>query len=199
MDPQSNFFSLGGHSLLAIQCLSRLREELPVILSLSDFFENATVAQQAALVRNRLLSSPAQETAGSAQLRADSQSIPLRDRTLPCPLSPSQERIWFLEQLNPGVPVYNEAEAVRLRGELDVEVLEQALNVIVARHEILRTTIQASDGHRGYRPRELAVEARKDRPAPPAAGQREAEVARLLIDEPRQLYHLEAEPGIRAR
>ena len=50
-----------------------------------------------------------------------------------------------MEQLNAGVPVYNEAEAVRIRGELNVGVLEKALNVIVARHENLRTTIQAGD------------------------------------------------------
>ena len=56
VDLQSNFFSLGGHSLLAIQCLSQLREKLPVRISLSDFFENATVAQQAALIRRRLRS-----------------------------------------------------------------------------------------------------------------------------------------------
>ncbi|MGB9205185.1 MAG: AMP-binding protein, partial [Terriglobales bacterium] len=199
IDPQDNFFALGGQSLLAIQFLSRLREEIPVILSLSDFFENATVAQQAALVRNRLLSSPAQETAGSAQFAVDSQSIPLRDRTVPCPLTPSQDGIWFLEQLNPGMPVYNEPEAVRLKGELDVEVLEQALNVIIARHEILRTTIQASDG----RPSAIVheswpVKLKKIDLCHLPAGQREVELARLLIDEPRQLFRLEAEPGIRA-
>jgi amino acid adenylation domain-containing protein len=199
IDAQDNFFALGGQSLLAIQCLSRLREEIPVILSLSDFFENATVAQQAALVRNRLSSSPAQETAGSAQFRVDSQSIPLRDRTVPCPLSPSQEGIWFLEQLNPGVPVYNEPEAVRLKGELDVDVLEQALNAIIAGHEILRTTIQASDGrpvaivHESWPAKLTKIDLRHL-----PAGQREAELARLLIDEPRHLFCLEAEPGIRA-
>ena len=47
-----------------------------------------------------------------------------------------------MEQLNPGLPVYNESEAVRLRGELNVDAMEQALNAIVARHEMLRTTIQ---------------------------------------------------------
>ena len=199
IDPQDNFFALGGQSLLAIQCLSRLREELPVILSLSDFFENATVVQLAALVRNRLANSAAQETAGSTQSGVDSQSIPRRDRSVPCPLSLSQERIWFLEQLNPGVPVYNEAEAVRLNGELDVEVLEQALNAIIARHEILRTTIQASDG----RPVAIVheswpVQLKKIDLRHLPAGQREAELARLLVDEPRHLYRLEAEPGIRA-
>ena len=43
VERDSNFFSLGGHSLMAIQCLSRMRDKLPVVLSLSDFFENATV------------------------------------------------------------------------------------------------------------------------------------------------------------
>ncbi len=54
VDVHSNFFSLGGHSLLAIQCLSRLREKLPVVLSLSDFFEHPTVERQATLIRKRL-------------------------------------------------------------------------------------------------------------------------------------------------
>ena len=51
-----------------------------------------------------------------------------------------------MERLNPGQPVYNEVEAVRLRGELNVEALERALNAVIARHETLRTTIEAVDG-----------------------------------------------------
>ena len=70
------------------------------------------------------------------------ETIPPRDRSLPCPLSPNQQRIWFMEQMIAGEPVYNEAEAVRLHGELNVEVLEKAFNAIIARHENLRTTIQ---------------------------------------------------------
>src|SRR5579862_4221394 len=68
--------------------------------------------------------------------------IPLRDRSVPCPLSPAQESLWFIDQLNPGVPVYNEVEAVRLKGKLDVVTLEKAFNVVIARHEILRSIIQ---------------------------------------------------------
>jgi amino acid adenylation domain-containing protein len=199
IDSQSNFFALGGQSLLAIQCLSRLREKIPIILSLSDFFENPTVAQQVALVRKRLLDSPTQGTADGGQSRVDLQPIPLRDRTLPCPLSPSQERLWLMEQLIPGVPVYNEAEAVRLNGKLDVEVLGQALDAIVARHEILRTTIQVKD----ERPVAIVhenwpVKLKKFDLCHLPTGRREAELGRLLIDEPRHLYHLESEPGIRA-
>ena len=50
-----------------------------------------------------------------------------------------------MEQLNPGQVTYNEVEAVRLLGELNVDAMERALNVIVARHEVLRTTIRVTD------------------------------------------------------
>ena len=71
--------------------------------------------------------------------------IPPMDRPLPYPLSPGQRRMWFLEQLNPGLACYNEAEAVRLSGELNVDAMERAVNLIVARHEVLRTTVQVMD------------------------------------------------------
>ena len=106
--------------------------------------------------------------------------------------------MWFLERLNPGLPVYNEAEAVRLLGELNIDAMERALNVIVARHEVLRTTIQVMDSqpmavvHENWpiHVKQIDLSAL----APP---ERQAEVERLLIDEPRQIYHLETEPGIR--
>ena len=209
VDRQSNFFSLGGHSLLAIQCLSLLREKLPIRLSLADFFENATVAEQAALIRSRLRPddlSPADSTISWEQELlqkvgppAVDETIPPRDRSLPCPLSPNQQRIWFMEQLIDGEPVYNEAEAVRLRGELNVEVLENALNVIIARRENLRTSIRTIGGepsafiHDSWRLRLKQI----DLSSLPAA-QREAELERSLIDEPRLPYDLKTQPGIRA-
>ena len=104
-----------------------------------------------------------------------------------------------MEQLNSGVPVYNESEAVRLLGELNIDLLEKALNVIIARHEILRTTIQVAGDevsavvHESWPLRLKQI----DLSLLPRS-QREAEVERLLIDEPRLPYHLETEPGIRA-
>jgi amino acid adenylation domain-containing protein len=198
IDAQSNFFALGGHSLLAIQCLSRLREKVPVILSLTDFFENSTVAHLAALVRKRLLSAPAQGAGDGEQAPVDLEPIPLRDQSLPCPLSPAQQRIWFIEKLVPEALAYNEAEAVRLTGELNVEVLERAFNIIIGRHELFRSTVQMTDGqpffvvHENW-PLEFK---RIDLGALPAA-EREAEVERLLVSEPRRPYHLETAPGIR--
>ncbi len=201
-DIHGNFFALGGHSLLAIRCLSQLREKLPVALSLSDFFENPTVAQQATVVRRRLaLNAPnhAQAHRDQSAAIAAAQTIPPRNRELPCPLSPGQQRLWFLEQLNPGLPIYNESEAMRLLGELNIDAMEQAINAIIQRHEILRSTIETVDGqpmtvvHENWPLRLKTIDLSG---MPPT--QRESEVQRLLLAEPRRLYHLEVEPGIRA-
>jgi hypothetical protein len=205
----SNFFALGGHSLLAIQCLSLMREQLPVTISLSDFFENPTIAQQTVLIRRRLrlgdLTSLDAIVAWETELLEKMgpptavDKIPRRDRSLRCPLSPNQRRIWFMEQLSAGVPVYNESEAVRFRGTLNAESLEAALDGLVARREILRTIIQVIDGE----PSAVVEENWKLRlkqidlsslPGP----RKESEVERLLVDEPRLPYNLEMEPGTRA-
>jgi amino acid adenylation domain-containing protein len=208
VDVQSNFFALGGDSLLAIQCVSRVREKLPVNLSLSDFFQHPTIAAQATLIRQRLCpnngapaeSGVAWEKALLQQLgpRAVEEAIPPRNRSLPCPLSPAQERLWFMEQLNSGVPVYNESEAVRLVGKLDIEAMELALNAIIARHEILRSTIRVIGGqpvavaHESW-----PLEFKRIDLGAMSASEREAEVQRLLVSEPRRPYDLESSPGIR--
>ena len=121
-----NFFALGGDSLLAIQCISRLRDKIAIRLTLTDFFENGTVAEQAALIRERhaaaghageqLLVKASAGAAGAPAQEPGLAPIPARDRSVPYQLSPLQERLWFMEQLNPGEPVYNEVEAVRLTG-----------------------------------------------------------------------------------
>ncbi len=126
-------------------------------------------------------------------------SIPPRDRSRPCPLSPAQERLWFLEKLNPGFRAYNEAEAARFRGPLNVGFLEDALNAVVARHEALQTVIEVSGGRpvQAVRPSwRLRVELTDlTRLAPEG---RESEVKRLLREEPRRPFDLAAAPAIRA-
>lgn len=197
IDPNSNFFALGGQSLLAIQYLSRLRKTFPLVLSLRTFFENPTIAQQVALVRDGLVNSP--KITKSTSHPVDVQSIPLRDKTMPCPLSPAQERLWFMEQFISGEPAYNEAEAVRLRGQLDLGALEKALNIVIERHEILRSTINVKDGkgfadiHTSWPVRIKLIDL-----SALSHHRRELELEQLLIHEPRRPYRLDAEPGIRA-
>ena len=205
----ANFFALGGHSLMAIQCLSLLRQQLRTALSLSDFFENASIRQLAALVRRRLHAKDAAPAeAGStweidllARLDspADDEAIPRRDATQKLALSPGQRRIWFMEQFEPGEPVYNESDAVRLRGPLDVELLQKALDAVVARHEALRTIYPLG----GDEPAPVVVDAWRAplkivdlSSATPA--RREAELERLLVSEPRGPYRLASEPAVRA-
>jgi amino acid adenylation domain-containing protein len=213
VDPNTNFFALGGHSLLAIQCLSKLREKLPTILSLSDFFEFSTVVEQAELVRQRLrptkgadgreLTDPSMNWEQALLQQyvppADEEVIPRLEPSVSHPLSPAQQRLWFMEQMNPNVPVYNESEAVFLTGELNVEAMEKAFNVIIERHEVLRSTVKVIDEvphaviHASW-----PLRLRKIDISTLPSAERQAEVDRLLIAEPRALYNLETEPGIRA-
>ena len=74
------------------------------------------------------------------------EDIPPRDEAGDCPLSFAQERLWFLDQLSPGNAAYVITGAAHLAGRLDVASLEHALNALVGRHEILRTSFPAVDG-----------------------------------------------------
>lgn len=208
-----NFFALGGNSLLAIQCLSRLREKIPVRLTVSEFFENSTIAELAALITQRLDRIHGGESQSSAEksttwehaqvqqptVRVTADVIPQRDRGRPYRLSPLQERIWFMQELNPDLAVYNECEAARLHGELNISALERALNAVVTRHDILRTTFQMVDGqpmavvHENWTLLLKTIEL-----SGLSVTEGETELERLLISEPRVHYRLQDEPAIRA-
>src|ERR1044072_2710649 len=84
--------------------------------------------------------------AGRAHNGADGQAISRRQRVEPPPISLSQQRLWFLSQLEPDLVAYNISEAVRLAGKLDVPVLNWCFNEIVRRHESLRTSFDVIAG-----------------------------------------------------
>ncbi|MFW6012132.1 MAG: amino acid adenylation domain-containing protein [bacterium] len=127
---EDNFFVLGGHSLLAARLISRAREAFRVELSLRSLFEEPTVAGLARNVEDL-------RWRGAAKSAGEIERIP-RDRELP--LSFAQQRLWFLDHLQPGDPSYNVADAIRVQGELAHETLAQVLTEVVRRHEVLRTT-----------------------------------------------------------
>ncbi|HEX7239255.1 MAG TPA: condensation domain-containing protein, partial [Longimicrobiaceae bacterium] len=132
---EKNFFDLGGHSLLATRVVSRIREVLVVELPLRALFEAPTVAGLAERVE-------ALRRAGQPVLPP---VLPV-ERTGALPLSFAQERLWFLDRLQPGSSFYNMPRALRLGGELDPRALEDALGEIVRRHEALRTTFAEVEG-----------------------------------------------------
>ncbi len=139
----TSFFTLGGHSLKALQVVSRVREIFHVELAVRRIFEEPTVAELAAAIEARLAAGT--ETADPPiQRRADPDAE--------APLSFAQERLWFLQSLEPENPAYNLPLAVRLLGPLDAPALFAALGEVVRRHEVLRTTIR---GDRGEGPRQV--------------------------------------------
>ncbi|HKH45215.1 MAG TPA: amino acid adenylation domain-containing protein, partial [Thermoanaerobaculia bacterium] len=130
-----SFFALGGHSLLATQLLSRVRERLGVELLLAQLFEGSTVAELARAVRS----------ARQAGASAAPPILPVpRPAAGELPLSFAQQRLWFVDQLEPGNPAYNIPWAARLDGALDAGLLRRILAEVVRRHEALRSTFARS-------------------------------------------------------
>ncbi|MCR4034161.1 amino acid adenylation domain-containing protein, partial [Flavobacterium panacis] len=127
-----NFFELGGHSLLATRLVSMVRKELSVELSIRDVFEYTSI----------------EALSGHVSLQSTGVLLPAvvaEERPVRIPLSFSQERLWFLDQLQ-GSTEYHIPTVLRLEGALDVSVLEQTLQSIVSRHEVLRTVLLSEDG-----------------------------------------------------
>jgi amino acid adenylation domain-containing protein len=133
----SSFFELGGDSLFATQVVSRVREVFQVELSLRALFEEPTVAGLAKRVEEDLKS-------GEGGVSAPPLRPAQRDGELP--LSFAQERLWFLDQLEPESTAYNIPGAVRLSGLLDVAAMKASIDEVVRRHETLRTTFASVEG-----------------------------------------------------
>jgi amino acid adenylation domain-containing protein len=137
----ADFFALGGHSLLATQLLSRVRDAFGLELPVRSVFECPTVAAFAArLAEHR------RRAAGAPPTLPPIEPLPPAARRGRLPLSFAQERLWFLDQLQPGNAAYNMPIAVRLRGALDAGRFRRCLEAVAARHESLRTTFHAADG-----------------------------------------------------
>ncbi|MFF0591660.1 condensation domain-containing protein, partial [Streptomyces sp. NPDC003781] len=177
-----SFFELGGHSLLATRVISRIRTVLSVELPLRALFEGPTVLQLAGRVED------------AAAARA---ALTPRSRPAEIPLSPAQRGLWLLNRIQgPASATYNVPIALRLSGELNREVLELALQDVVARHESLRTLLLENAKGTPYQkilaPEEVSVPL-------PVAEIAEAEVRTAVAAVANQGFDLSAEIPFRAR
>jgi amino acid adenylation domain-containing protein len=132
-----NFFEMGGHSLLATQLISRLRQAFEVELLISKVFELPTVALLESEIKRLRNSQPELKIPPIEPAVGETEAVHL---------SWSQERLWFLAQLEEATATYNIPGAIRLSGHLNVEALQFALSEIVRRHEILRTSFVSVEG-----------------------------------------------------
>jgi amino acid adenylation domain-containing protein len=184
-----NFFHLGGHSLLATQVISRVNETFGVSLQVIEMFEHPTVGEFA----NELVSRMQQE--------GFEKEPPIKpaERKAEMPLSFAQQRLWFIDQLEPDSPAYNIPLAIEMKGELDQKALQKSLHELVRHHESLRSHFGMRDGQ----PVQLI-----DVPQPvdikiidlsEAANPHEKEVHRLVIEESLQPFDLNYGPLFRVK
>ena len=149
-----NFFLLGGHSLLAAQGAARLSQAVGHPVSMRTLFEAPTVA---ALAERLGGSSPPSNGKAAAAVAAPAAAAGAHEPTVPLViprradrrraiLSLMQQRLWFLEELQPGRIVYNVPSAHRLFGALDEAAFQRAFDEMVRRQDILRTVLGIQDG-----------------------------------------------------
>ncbi|MEM7347792.1 MAG: LLM class flavin-dependent oxidoreductase, partial [Chloroflexota bacterium] len=162
-----NFFELGGHSLLAVQLISRVRDTFSTEVPLAALFQRPTVAQfaealltyeaipthvekTAELMIRRAQEKPEIKELSSASIEKIAQPTPIQTieprlrvgNRLP---SLGQERVWFLDQIEPGAH-YNDFFVLQLSGQLDQSALQESLEAIYQRHEVLRTSFVVKNG-----------------------------------------------------
>lgn len=123
-----NLFELGGNSITATRIASRLRKFYSIDISVRDVFRAANIAELAIAIER-------------AQLNENVPPLLPVSRDQSLPLSFAQQRLWMLDQFDPGLPAYNMPGAFRMLGGLNIDALERALQYIVSRHEILRSHV----------------------------------------------------------
>ncbi|MBW4417614.1 MAG: amino acid adenylation domain-containing protein [Myxacorys californica WJT36-NPBG1] len=186
-DPHQPLAAWGLDSLKIVELKNQVETDLEIEIGFTCFFSGASIAQFAQQIL--------------AQLETASPVLPLesisRDRNLP--LSFAQERLWFLDQLEPGNPFYNLAATIRLVGHLDIAALHQSLNALIERHEILRTRFVSVDGQ----PTQIVSTMRVDLPildlsnVSPTA--QESEVRRLSLEQAQSSFDLQQGSLLRAQ
>ncbi|AFZ12486.1 amino acid adenylation domain protein [Crinalium epipsammum PCC 9333] len=195
-----NFLEIGGQSILAMQVISRLRDIFQTELPLRSLFEFPTVAgmaQKIEIMRPQQLIS---ESVNAKHPQAETSIPPLKRLPRPevIPVSFTQQRLWFLEQLTPGSAKYNLPLALEFKGLVNLTALQQSCQAIIQRHEILRTNFSAVNGEPVqliFSDIFLNMEVFDLEEIPPNQKQTEAQnILEMLVKRP---FNLETEPLVR--
>ncbi|TMP43897.1 hypothetical protein CWB96_11750 [Pseudoalteromonas citrea] len=129
-----NFFELGGHSLLAVKMISKINGQLNLHLEAKCVFEASTIDRLAHVIA----------TAKYENKYPPIEPVERTDATFPS--SFGQQRLWFIDKLQGHSAEYNVPVAFMVDGSIDHEAFERALNAIIERHEVLRTSYRLDDG-----------------------------------------------------
>ncbi|WP_266168880.1 non-ribosomal peptide synthetase [Dyella subtropica] len=186
-----HFFDLGGHSILAMQMLARLKGAFEVDIPVAALFDSRNLAALAAWIDTARFDPNASSHA------RERLEVVARDRRWP--LSFTQQRLWFLEQLTPGTTAYHTPAAVRIEGRLNADSLEAGLNLMLHRQEGLRTGFRMDDlqAYQLIQPAASLALQRidlADRPADTV----QAELAALIATECAKPFDLASPPLMRA-
>lgn len=193
-----NFILLGGDSLRAARLLVDVEEIFGIRLPDDIIYRKGRtligMANAITDARKKLLGA---QRANSVDKQ---NQIPKRDTSQPCPLTFSQQRLWFLSKFDTSGDLFNSRVAVKLKGRIDPAVLRQALNVVVARHEALRASFPEIDGvpQQVFAPTLVLDMPITDLRSLQGADQ-EAELKRLTYAEAAQPFSLDKGPLIRSR
>ncbi len=136
INPQEALSTLGLDSLKVFELKNRIEVDLEVEVSVADFFEGMSTRSLITKILAQL----------TTEAFIPSKSLSQVQPAEVYPLSFAQQRLWFLDRLEPGNSAYNISLAVNLKGQLDISLLEQSLNEIIRRHETLRTTFTTVNG-----------------------------------------------------
>jgi acyl-CoA synthetase (AMP-forming)/AMP-acid ligase II len=130
-----NFFAAGGDSLLAAQVIARVQDNFKVELPLHSLFERASTIE-----------GMAEQIRTSESKKQSAPPIRPRNDAAWAPASLGQQRLWLLDQINPGSPAYNVGVIVRLKGPLDPSALQASFAALMERHESLRARFEVARG-----------------------------------------------------
>ena len=165
----------------ATRVISRVRETFKIQMSLKVLFESPTIEDLARCIDKEM----------AEEQGADLPPIEKVERNGGLPLSYSQQRLWFIEQMEGGKGLYNVPCAVRLKGELNEAAMKRAMSEIVRRHEVLRTVFREE---RGEAVQVVEEPGRIELPlvdlSELATDEREAEVSKLTKAEAEQPFEL---------